>query len=76
MAEKFCTAPVPSVTADGETLTEIGMTVNGAPLLAKPLTVTTTLPVVAPPGTATTMLVALQLAGLAGVPLKVTVLVC
>jgi len=49
-------------------------TVKETPLLARPLTVTTTLPVVAPFGTATTMLVALQLVGVAAVPLRVTVL--
>ena len=45
------------------------------PLLAFPPTVTTTLPVVAPAGTGATMLVALQLVGVATVPLNVTVLV-
>jgi len=45
------------------------------PLLATPPTVTTTLPVVAPVGTGTTMLVALQLVGVAVVPLNCTVLV-
>ena len=45
------------------------------PLLATPPTVTTTLPVVAPAGTGTTMLVADQVVGVAVVPLKVTVLV-
>ena len=49
-------------------------TVKGAPLLARPLTVTTTLPVAAPLGTGTTMLVAFQLVGVAAVPLKMTVL--
>src|SRR5258707_14853579 len=46
-----------------------------APLLALPPTVTTTLPVVALLGTTTAMLVAFQFVGVAGVPLKVTVLV-
>ena len=41
------------------------VTVNGTPLLARPPTVTTTLPVVAPLGTGTAMLVALQLVGVA-----------
>lgn len=50
------------------------VTVNDTPALATPLTVTITFPVVAPAGTGTTMEVALQLAGVAGVPLKVTVL--
>lgn len=45
------------------------------PLLACPLTVTTTFPVVAPLGTGTTIDVALQLVGVAVVPLNVTVLV-
>src|SRR5438105_12844247 len=48
------------------------LTVKFTPLLAIPPTVTTTLPVVAPPGTDATMLVALQLVVLAAVPLKVT----
>lgn len=52
-----------------------GVTVNGRPLLATPLTVTTTLPVVAPAGTGASMLVALQFVGVATVPLNVTVLV-
>jgi hypothetical protein len=47
--------------------------VKTTPLLATPATVTTTLPVVAPAGTGTTMLVALQLVGVAAVPLNVTV---
>src|SRR5436190_21627 len=59
-----------SVVIDGGTVT-----VNGTPLLARPPTVTTTLPVVAPVGTGTTMLVGLQLVGVASVPLNVTVLV-
>src|SRR5437870_11937104 len=53
----------------------VGSTVNAAPLLATPLTVTTTLPVVAPAGTGATMLVADQLVGVAVVPLNFTVLV-
>jgi hypothetical protein len=51
------------------------VTVNAAPLLATPPTVTTTLPVVAPAGTGATMLVALQLVGVAVTPLNFTVLV-
>lgn len=51
------------------------VTVNRTPALATPLTVTTTLPVVAPVGTAATIAVGLQLViEAAGVPLKVTVL--
>src|SRR6266513_423926 len=51
------------------------VTVKLTPLLATPPTATTTLPVVAPAGTGATMLVALQLVGVAPIPLKVTVLV-
>src|SRR5258708_25206203 len=51
------------------------LTVKVTPLLAIPLTVTTTLPVVAPLGTATAMLVAFQFVGVPLVPLNVTVLV-
>lgn len=51
------------------------VTVKVTPLLAVPPTVTTTLPVVAPVGTGTAMLDALQLVGVAEVPLNVTVLV-
>src|SRR5215467_10559906 len=50
------------------------VTVKSTPLLAVPSTVTTTLPVVAPLGTGTTILVALQLVGVAAMLLKVTVL--
>jgi len=49
--------------------------VNDTPALASPLTVTTTLPVVAPAGTGAAIEVALQLTGVAAVPLNVTVLV-
>src|SRR5262249_15708678 len=51
------------------------VTVNDTPLLARPPTVTTTLPVVAPAGTGTAMLVADHVVGVAAVPLNVTVLV-
>ena len=44
-------------------------------MLARPPTVTMTLPVVAPAGTGTTMLLADHVVGVAAVPLKVTVLV-
>src|SRR5467141_3247346 len=50
-------------------------TVKLTPLLATPPTVTTTLPVVAPLGTAAVMLAALQLVAVAAVPLNVTLLV-
>ena len=49
------------------------VTVKFTPLLATPPAVTTTLPVVAPLGTGAAMLVAVQLVGLAAVPLNVTV---
>jgi hypothetical protein len=48
-------------------------TVKFTPLLSTPLACTTTLPVVAPDGTRATMLVALQLVGVAAVPLNLTV---
>ncbi len=68
---------VPTGPDVGERLVILGkmMTVKATPLLATPPTVTTTFPVVAPPGTVTEMPVALQLVGVAAVPLKVTVLV-
>ncbi len=69
---------VPTCPVDGERLVSVGVgvadTVNVNALLARPPTVTTTLPVVAPAGTGTTMLVADQVVGVAAVPLKVTVL--
>jgi hypothetical protein len=59
----------------GERLFILGPTVKVTPLLADPAAVTTTGPVVPPEGTGATMLVLLQLVGVATVPLKVTVLV-
>jgi hypothetical protein len=50
------------------------VTVKVMPLLAVPLTVTTMLPVAAPVGTGAVMVVALQLVGVAAVPLNETVL--
>lgn len=81
-----CDAPkfVPVIVTDAPTwappgvmlaMLGVGRTVKATPLLATPDTVTTTLPVVAPFGTRTKMLVSLQLLGLPTVPLKVTVLV-
>src|SRR5713101_7957506 len=79
-----CVAPkfVPVIVTDVPTTPEIGFklvmlgaTVKLTPLLATPPTVTTTFPVVAPLGTGATMLVPLQLDGVAAVPLNVTVLV-
>jgi hypothetical protein len=52
-----------------------GTTVKLTPLLFTPLANTTTFPVVAPDGTVTAILVALQLVTLAAVPLNLTVLV-
>ena len=49
-------------------------TVNVEPLLADPRAVTTTGPVETPLGTGTTILVSVQLPGVAVKPLKVTVL--
>jgi len=67
---------VPIAPEEAERLVMLGgMTVNAIPLLGTPPTVTTTMPVVAPVGTGTMTLVALQLVGVAGVPLNVTVLV-
>ena len=67
---------VPTPPEVGDRLVMLGAveTVKLTPLLATPLTVTTTLPVVAPVGTGATIDVALQLVGVAAVPLKVTVL--
>jgi hypothetical protein len=80
-----CEAPkfVPVIVTEVVTGPEVGLrlvmlggtiTVKRTPLLARPPTVTTTLPVVAPLGTGTTILVALQLVGVAAVPLNATVL--
>src|SRR6266851_3405727 len=70
--------PAAAVVAAPLTVNEpLLVTAKAAPLLVTPPTVTMTLPVVAPGGTGTTMLDALQLepVGVAVVPLKVTVLV-
>lgn len=65
---------VPTGPDVGLRLVIVGVTVKETPLLATPPNVTTTLPVVAPPGTGTTIAPPLQLEGVAGVPLNVTVL--
>ena len=65
----------PTAPEVGERLFIFGATVKVTALLADPPTLTTTDPVVAPEGTGATMLVALQLVGVAAVPLKVIVLV-
>jgi len=59
----------------GFRLVIFGVTRKVPPLLARPLTVTTTLPVVAPAGTGAMIVVLLQLVGVALSPLKVKVLV-
>ena len=76
-ALKFVPVRVTEVPAGpdvGDRLVIAGATVKLLPLLAAPPTVTTTLPVVAPLGTAAVIDVALQLVGVAAVPLNVTVL--
>src|SRR5215469_208127 len=52
-----------------------GVTVKSMPLLATPPTVTTTFPVVAPEGTVTLIMFAIQLVTVNGAPFKVAVLV-
>ena len=56
-------------------ITGVGVTVKFKPLLARPLTVTMTFPLVAPAGTVMLMLFAVQLETAAVAPLRVTVLV-
>jgi len=78
VAPKFVPAivtDVPTGPVAGVSDVSVGRTVNVRLLLARPPTVTTTLPVVAPVGTGTTMLVADQVVGVEVVPLNVTVLV-
>jgi len=82
-----CVVPkfVPAIVIDVPTCPEVEfklvmlgagtVIVKFTPLLATPPTVTTTLPVAAPPGTVAVMLVALQLVAVAAIPLKVTELV-
>ena len=75
---------LPLIVTDAPTAPEVGerllmlgagTTANETPLLLTPLACTTTFPVVAPEGTGATIAVALQLVGVASVPLKLTVLV-
>ena len=66
-------APTAPEAGDRLVMAGAGATVKLIPLLATPLAFTTTLPVLAPVGTGTAMLVALQLAGVALVPLKATI---
>ena len=72
--EIVTTVPTAPVVGDKPVIVGAGATLNATPLLAKPPTVTTTFPVVAPLGTGTLMEVALQLVEVAAVPLKVIVL--
>src|SRR5271165_4487127 len=68
---------VPRAPDVGDSVVMLGagtVTVKLTPLLARPATVTTTLPVVAPVGTGAVMLVLDQLVGVAVVPLNLTVL--
>ena len=68
---------VPGTPDVGDKLLMLGaavVTVKLTPLLGWPPATTITFPVVAPLGTGTTMLVPLQLVGVAAVPLKLTVL--
>jgi hypothetical protein len=74
--------PLPAMVIDApgapdvaERLVIAGATVKTKLLLATAPTVTTTLPVVAPAGTGTTMLVSLHVVGVAAVPLNLIVLV-
>jgi hypothetical protein len=66
----------PMVAEDAERFVMLGTwkTVNDTPLEVPFVVVTTTFPVVAPPGTGTTILVDVQLVGVPPVPLNVTVL--
>lgn len=72
--EMVTEAPKPAALGETLVIVGVGITVKLTPLLATPESVTTTLPVVAPFGTGATMLVALQLVGVADVPLKLTLL--
>lgn len=67
--------PTAPVLTDKLVMLGAGTTVKLTPLLSTPLACTTTVPVVAPDGTGTTMLDALQLVGEAVVPWNFTVLV-
>jgi hypothetical protein len=75
--EPLIVTEAPTAPDVGESLLILGggTTVKLTPLLAWLETVTTTFPVVAPLGTGTTILVALQLVGVPAVPLNLTVLV-
>src|SRR5258708_3211233 len=68
------TGPIPTGAQFEERDWMLGPGVNAAPLLARPATVTTTFPGVAPIGTGTPSCVSLQLLGVPGIPLNVMVL--
>ncbi len=68
-------APTAPEVGDRLVMVGVGSTVKLIPLLATPLTVTATFPVAAPAGTGVTIDVALQLVGVAIVPLNFTLLV-
>jgi len=81
VAPKFVPAIVTAVPTGPDGGVSVAMLGGGGkvtakltPVLAAPLTVTTTFPVVAPLGTGALILVVLQLVGVATVPLNVTVL--
>jgi len=67
-------APASPEVGDSELMAGAPKTVNVTPLLGTPPTATVTGPVLAVAGTGTTMLVELQLLGVAAMPLKLTVL--
>ena len=67
--------PTAADVGDADVSVGVGMTVNATPVLVCPDTVTVTGPVVAPEGTMADTLVALQLVGLAAMPLNRTRLV-
>ena len=63
-------APGAAAAGDRLVMLGVGRTVKVDPLLSTPLAITTTFPVVAPLGTVTFMVVALQLVTAAAIPLK------
>jgi len=67
--------PTAPTVCDRLVILGLGFTVKLFPLLARPKTLTTTFPVVAPLGAGALIWVAVQLVGAAAVPLNVTVLV-
>jgi hypothetical protein len=80
LAPKFCplmvtAAPVAPLVGESDVMLGPGLTVKVSPLLVVPPATIVTGPVVAPPGTGTTMPESLQLVGVATVPLNFTTLV-